>query len=52
MFTLELSSYIQETPNNAYTTLGRNLIGCSTLSREYSKLIGLYWIRTGMQLEH
>ena len=40
MLTLELSSYVLETPNDAYTTLRQNLIGCSTLSQEYCKLIG------------
>ena len=29
--------------NDAYTTLGQNLIGFSTLSQEYRKLIGSYW---------
>ena len=28
--------------NDAYTTLSQNLIGCSTLSQEYCKLIGWY----------
>ena len=32
-----------EIPNDAYTTLSRNLIGGSTLSQEYCKLIGWYW---------
>ena len=35
MLSLELSSIASEIPNDAYTTLGRNLIGCSTLSQEY-----------------
>ena len=34
MFTFELSSY---------ATLGQNLIGCTTLSQLYCKLIGGYW---------
>ena len=42
MLTLELSSIVLEIPNDAYTTLSRNLIGCSTLSQEYCKLIGSY----------
>ena len=41
--TLELSSTELEIPNDAYTTLSRNLIGCSTLSQEYCKMIGFYW---------
>ena len=40
MLTLELSSVVLEIPNDAYKTLSRNLIGCSTLSQEYYKLIG------------
>ena len=43
MLILESSSYILEIPNDAYTTLSQNLIGCSTLSQEYCQLIGLYW---------
>ena len=31
-----------EIPNDAYTTLSQNLIGCSTLSQKYCKLIGWY----------
>ena len=42
MLTLELSSYLLEITNDAYTTLQSILIGCSTLSQEYCKLIGLY----------
>ena len=34
MLTLELSSYVLEIPNDAYTTLSQNLIGYSTLSQE------------------
>ena len=37
---LELSSIVLEIPNDAYTTLSQNLIGCSTLSQEYCKPIG------------
>ena len=50
MLTLELSSYVLEIPNDAYTTLSRNLIGCSTLSQEYCKLIGWYWEKMRRQL--
>ena len=39
MFTLELSFIVLEIPSDAYTTLSRNLNGCSTLSQEYCKLI-------------
>ena len=42
MITLELSSYLLLIPNDAYATLNRILIGCSTLSLEYRKLIGSY----------
>ena len=35
MLTLELSALVLEIPNDAYTTLSRNLIGCSTLRQEY-----------------
>ena len=42
MLTLELSSYVLEIPNDVYQTLSQNLICCSTLSQECSKLIGLY----------
>ena len=36
---LELSSYVLEIPNDAYTThSGQHLIGCSTLRQEYCKL--------------
>ena len=31
MLTLDLSSVVLESPNDTYTTLGQNLIGCSTL---------------------
>ena len=40
MLTLELSSIVLETPNDAYTTLSQNLINCSALSQEYCNLIG------------
>ena len=40
MLTLDLSSYLLEIPNDAYTSL--SLIGCSKLSQKYCKLIGLY----------
>ena len=40
MSTLELSSSVMEIPNDAYTTLIQNVIGCSTLCQEYPKLIG------------
>ena len=45
MLKLELSSCVFEIPDDAYacTTLSQNLIGCTTLSQEYSKLIGCYW---------
>ena len=33
MLTLELASIVLEIPNDAYTTLSQNLIGCSTLSQ-------------------
>ena len=39
---LELSSYVLQIPNDADTTLNQNLIGWSTLSQEYCKLIGWY----------
>ena len=42
MLILELSSIKLEIPNDAYTTLNGDLIGCSTLSQEYCKLIGKY----------
>ena len=32
---LELSSYVLDIPNDFYTTMSQNLIGCSTLSQEY-----------------
>ena len=37
MLTLELSVLVLEIPNDAYTTLSRNLIGCSTLRQEYQQ---------------
>ena len=40
MLTLEVSFYELVIPNDAYMTLSQNLIGCSTLSQEYCKLIG------------
>ena len=45
MLTSELSSYVGllEIPNDAYTILSQNLIGYSTLSQEYCKLIGCLW---------
>ena len=39
---LLLNECIREFPNDAYTTPCQNLLGCSTLSREYCKLIGLF----------
>ena len=33
-FNIELSSHVLECPNDAYTTLSQNLIGCSTLREE------------------
>ena len=39
---LGFSSYVLEIPKDAFTTLSQNLIGRSTLSQEYCKLIGLY----------
>ena len=41
-----------EIPNDihVYTTLSENLIGCSTLSQRYCKLIGWYWIIMRAQL--
>ena len=50
MLTLELPSIALEIPNDAYTTLSRNLIGCTILSQEYCKLIGWYWKIMGWQL--
>ena len=38
MLISELSSYVLEIPNDAYTTLSQNLISCSTHSQEYCKL--------------
>ena len=42
MLKLKLSFCVFEIPDDAYacTTLSQNLIGCTTLSQEYSKLIG------------
>ena len=40
MLILELSAIVLEIPNDAYTTLSRDLIGCSTLSLENCRLIG------------
>ena len=37
--TLELSSMVLEIPNDAYTTLIRNLVGRETLNQEYCELI-------------
>ena len=42
MFTLELSTYELQIPNEAYTSLSQNLIGCSTPSQDYCKLIGYF----------
>ena len=39
MLTFEMSSFAKETLKNAFTTLSQNLIGCSTLSQFYYKLI-------------
>ena len=39
MLTFEMSSFTEETPNGAYTTLSQNLIGCLTLSQLHYKLI-------------
>ena len=38
-----MSSYLLEIPHDGYMLLSQILIGCSTLSQEYSKLICLYW---------
>ena len=38
----KLSSYVLDLPNDSYTALSQNFIGCSTLSQEYCKLIGLF----------
>ena len=35
MLTLDLSVLVLDIPNDAYTTLSRNLIGCSKLRQEY-----------------
>ena len=43
MFALELSPYALTTPHDAYATLSRNPIRCTTLSQEYCKLIGGCW---------
>ena len=32
-------SYVLEIPNDAYTTLSQNLIGCSTLGQDNCELI-------------
>ena len=37
MLTLELSVLVLEIPNDAYTTLSQNLIGCSTLRQGYQQ---------------
>ena len=39
----ELYSYVLEFHNDADTKFSQSLIGCSTLSQEYCKLIDLYW---------
>ena len=36
-------SYLLEIPSDAYIIPGQNLIGCSSLSHKYCKLVGLYW---------
>ena len=43
MLTLELCSIVLEIPNDEYTMLSRNMIGCSTLSQECYKRIGLIY---------
>ena len=40
---LNNSTYVLEIPNDAYTTLIRNLIGCSTLSQMLCKVIVCCW---------
>ena len=50
MSTLELSSYVLENPNNAYTTPSQNPIGCSTLRQEYCKVIDWSWKMMRRQL--
>ena len=45
-----LSSDMLEIPNDAYTTLSQNLIGCLTRGQENCKLMGWYWIIMGKQL--
>ena len=37
---IELSSYLSEIPSHTYTLLSQILIGGSSLSQEYCKLIG------------
>ena len=43
VWTLELSPYVLEIPNDAYIALSQNPIGCSIFSQEYCKLIDWYW---------
>ena len=50
MIILVLSYYVLEIPNDASTILSQNLIGCSTLSQEYCKLIGWHCKVMGRQL--
>ena len=45
MLTLELSSYLQEIPDEAYTFLTQTLIDCPLLSQDGCKLIVIYWVR-------
>ena len=40
MLTLELSAPVLEIPNDAYTSLSQNLIGCSILNQDCCKLFG------------
>ena len=40
MLILELSCYVLEIPNDTYKTLSQNVIGRSTPSHEFPKLIG------------
>ena len=50
MLTFEWSPYLLEIPNHAIYDTQSILIGCSTLSQEYCKLIGLYWKSMRRQL--
>ena len=40
MSPLELSSPVMDIPNDAYTTLIQNVVGCSILCQEYPTLFG------------